>query len=711
MCTDSTRETAPKAELDVPGRVGEAESEPKAVQVAASLLPVREVAQLGGRAVEAHLAGAERIHVDVWATGNLARPDLFPDPAGHAVVTPQAVRQIKTAADHASLNFPVDVHLRQAEAPEQLLIDYLDAGADSIALHWEAFAGRAMLVQRLRLIRQHGALPVLAVAPETAIDAVVTFLAAPETDVGMVSICGVSPGGGRRHFQMRVLGLLRRLCRSDGYTGLLQVDGGIEPIHSAPASREAGADVLVAGTAILGHDGLRGFEDLHKAVKTLRGDTTPAAAMSPQVRMHQQCVECGKIHPASPQIERSECCSCGLEFRVQFPAELTALTVDRPDMWRYRRLLPVPPDSIISAGEGNTATVLLRDLSQRHGITLFAKLESQNPTGTFKDREGSYVVSRAVVAGLDNIVLQSTGNTGIAVSYYAAMAGLSSFFFAPACCRYKLIGPPLSSQNKVILIDGDPIDVKNYATMFARQHGLPKVSPFHERCEANATQGYEIGEAILRGQLPQIDFHVQTIAAGMGPIGFYRGMTRVIASANSEVKMPAIMGIQISEFAPAQKAWEQGLESVGPEGRTPTYGTPHPFEPTLHTTNAPAYYPHLREAVHATGGLLAVVQPDTVRRHEGELRQSLLSLGCTLADTERAAFIGYAGLVEQVRARKIPPGSTVLLIVTGKGIHPGFQPVEPDAVIPPDYDAALLLAQLQRGETVRPNTGPGRARP
>jgi len=700
MYTDNTCETATKAKLDVSGAVRDVESGPKALQVAASLLPVREVDQFGARALAVRLAGADRVHVDVCGTDGIAKSERFSDLAKTTVVTLEQVRQIKTAVDRAGLDLPIDVHLVLTEPPKKLLIDYLDAGADSIALHWEAFVDHTRLIQWFKLIRQHGALPVLAVAPDTAIDAVGAFLATTEADVGMVSLSGVSPGRGGRPFQMRVLGLLRQLRRRHGYTGLIQIDGGIEPTCSAPAARDAGADVLVAGTAILGHDGMRNFKDLQEAVKMLRGERMRTAATPLQVRTHQECIECGKTYPASPPIKQSECCSCDLQFQVNLPAELTALTVERPDMWRYGRMLAVPPDSIISAGEGDTPTVFLEDLSQRHGVRIFAKLESRNPTGTFKDREASYVVSRSVLAGLDNIVLQSTGNTGIAVSYYAAMAGISSFFFAPARCQYKLIGPPLAPRNKVILIEGHPIDVKNYATMFAQQHNFPKVSPFHERCEANSTQGYEVGEAILRRQLPQIDFYIQTVAAGMGPIGFYQGMSRVIASAEGTVKMPTIMGIQISEFAPVQEAWEQGLECVGPEGQTPKYGTLHPFEPTLHTTNAPAYYPHLHQAIRATDGLLAVVQPDTVRRYEEELRRSLENHGCTLADTERSAFIGYAGLVEQVRARKIRPGNTVLLVITGKGVHPGFEPIEPDAIIPPDYDASSLLAQLRRGENV-----------
>jgi len=477
-------------------------------------------------------------------------------------------------------------------------------------------------------------------------------------------------------------------------------------------AREAGADILVAGTAFFGQPkdhskrnlrlaylSLRGVDSHHLGkYLSIKGINRSRDVSSPIII---ECVNCRAKQSALQIMSFCPHCDGNLEFVFEEPVDFINSITSRSDLWRYQNLMPVPSEHIISSGEGCTPIILLEDLSKQLGITLYAKLESENPTGTFKDREASFVISRSAMAGLNNLVMQSTGNTGIAITYYAGLAGLDSFFFAPACSAYKLIGPLKPKYNKIILINGHPIDVKNYATQFAKVCRFPKVSPFHERSEANATQAYEIGEAILRGEMPNVDFYVQTIAAGMGPIGFYKGMTRLVKWTDGRITLPRIVAVQISEFAPAQRAWERNLDELGLEAQMPTYGVDQPFEPTLHTTNAPAYYPYLRQALKATQGILTAVEPKVVCSYENELRISLAKKGYFLADTEKSSFIGYASLVELIRCGNIPHESTVLLMVTGKGMKPCFEHIEPDAIIPPDYNYTLLLEKLRTGEGVR----------
>jgi len=413
-----------------------------------------------------------------------------------------------------------------------------------------------------------------------------------------------------------------------------------------------------------------------------------------------ECLDCKEKQQASVVLNSCPYCGGKLEFVAEEHVDFIRLITERPDLWRYNKLMPVPVSQIISSGEGYTPVVLLDDLSEQLGLSLYVKLESENPTGTFKDREASYVISRYNKIGQDNFVMQSTGNTGISISYYAGIAGKNSYFFGPTCSAYKLIGPPKTKANKVILIKGHPIDVKNYAMRFAKAHGFPKISPFHERSEANATQAYEIGEAILCGKMPNIDFYVQTIAAGMGPIGFYKGMKRLSHWTGGQVTLPRIVAVQISEFAPAQKAWEQDLDKLDLTAQTPQYSVERPFEPTLHTTNAPAYYPCLRQTMKDSHGILVAVEPETVRSREKELRVSLARYGHILTNTEWSSFVGYAGLVGLVRNGDIPRGSTVLLMITGKGRKKCFESITPDAIIRPNYDPDLLLKQLQDNEPV-----------
>jgi threonine synthase len=80
---------------------------------------------------------------------------------------------------------------------------------------------------------------------------------------------------------------------------------------------------------------------------------------------------------------------------------------------RYRRFLPVSDATpVLSLGEGMTPLVHLRRLGARLGLAnLHAKVEGQNPTGSFKDRGMVVAVAKAVEGGARSIICASTGNT------------------------------------------------------------------------------------------------------------------------------------------------------------------------------------------------------------------------------------------------------------------------------------------------------------
>lgn len=433
-------------------------------------------------------------------------------------------------------------------------------------------------------------------------------------------------------------------------------------------------------------------------------DQSCLVAEKPAVKdWSQQCTSCSSEYPIDSRLYACPGCGSDVDFTlhrdVNFLGEIDA---NNDSMWRYRSVLPVSQNYIVSKGEGSTPIAYIGCARKFLGIELYAKMETENPTGTFKDREASFVISRSKEVGENNLVFQSTGNTGIALSHYAGIAGINSYFFVSPFSDYKLKGIEKNDRNKIIVVDGDPKQVKDYASRFAEVHNFPKISPFHERCTSNSTQAYEIYEAMVDGFLPPIDFYVQVVSAGMGPIGFFRGM-RQLQQWGQRVKMPRIAAVQSSEFAPMNDALLRDAPTLGREGETPSYPVKNPYEPTLHTTNAPAYYRHVREMLKETNGLFPVVTPDDSERFGGKIRPILKNYGYELAETERAPCISYAGLVDMVANHQIPRGSTVLLMITGKDRKkaelPG--PVTYDAFIKPDYDPEDLLKHLEAGEVLR----------
>lgn len=194
------------------------------------------------RAVEQ--AGADYIHVDVMDGRFVPNITLGP-------VVVEAARRVT--------RLPLDVHLMIVE-PEKYVEAFATAGANLISVHVEA---SPHLHRTLHQIRQAGARPAAVLNPSTPVEMVEDVL----DDLDMVLLMSVNPGFGGQRFIPRALDKIRRLRQLVNSRRLkvdIEVDGGIDP-DTAPGVIEAGANVLVAGTAVF-H-----AKDYRAAIAALRG--------------------------------------------------------------------------------------------------------------------------------------------------------------------------------------------------------------------------------------------------------------------------------------------------------------------------------------------------------------------------------------------------------------------------------------------------------
>ena len=100
------------------------------------------------------------------------------------------------------------------------------------------------------------------------------------------------------------------------------------------------------------------------------------------------------------------------------------------NMWHYREVLPVSDDAIVTLGEGATPLLAAPRMGAKIGIpNLYLKVESRNPTSSFKDRLAAAAVSAARELGRKVVVGSSSGNAGAAVAAMAARAGMPCVMF------------------------------------------------------------------------------------------------------------------------------------------------------------------------------------------------------------------------------------------------------------------------------------------
>lgn len=214
------------------------------IKISPSILSA-DFAKMGEDTVRLEKAGADLIHVDVM---------------DGAFVPNITFGQPMVAALKKVTNVPLDVHL-MIEKPERYVEEFADAGADIITVHAEA---TTHLQRTLQLIRGKGKKAGVVLNPATSL----TALDYVYDDVDMILLMSVNPGFGGQSFIPAVMQKIRDLKKIIDEKKLsidIEIDGGVN-FKNAAAIKAAGANVLVAGSAVFGAD------DLQQAISKLRNE-------------------------------------------------------------------------------------------------------------------------------------------------------------------------------------------------------------------------------------------------------------------------------------------------------------------------------------------------------------------------------------------------------------------------------------------------------
>ena len=338
---------------------------------------------------------------------------------------------------------------------------------------------------------------------------------------------------------------------------------------------------------------------------------------------------------------------CGTDHAPLMLSPLPGLTrgqIDRTErsLWRYRAALPFDVEQPISLGEGCTP-LIARTL---HGGTALLKCEWFMPTGSFKDRGASVMLSLLRAQGVASVLEDSSGNGGAAVAAYAAAGGMAATIMAPASTSPAKTIQMRAHGAHVELVPGTRQDTATAAMRYEGEafYASHNWHPFF--LHGTKTLAYELWED-LGFRAP--DHVVIPCGAGSNVLGCEIGFSELLR-AGQIARMP--------------KLWAAQPENCGPIAAAAAGRAPGPILPTIAEGTAiaaPIRLPEVVGALTASGGGGVLVT-------EAEIAEAMFGLariGVYVEPTCAQASAAYAKLLA---SGSIAPGDTTVLVLTGTGL-------------------------------------------
>ncbi len=326
--------------------------------------------------------------------------------------------------------------------------------------------------------------------------------------------------------------------------------------------------------------------------------------------------------------------------------------------WRYRSAFPLPARlRPVTLGEGFVPLERLRVSGLPEGV--FALRDDLEPTGSWKDRGSTLLVSALHAARIRSVIEDSSGNAALSLATYARAAGIALKAFVPesaSAARKRLIAEAGAS---LVEVPGPRLEATRAARREAARGAVwaaHATQTFHAL--GAATAAFNIAEHL--GAMPRM------VVVPVGQGGLLAGMARgfeALARAGRG-PLPRLVGVQTARCAPIARAFERGEAQVE-EVSAPT-------EPPLAegvAISRPARGAEVLEAVRRSEGSVVAVDELAVER-------ALRLLWLAGFKVEPTAALPVAWLLAECARRGTDRLEGVVVVLTGAGIRQGLSLVD-----------------------------------
>ena len=358
-----------------------------------------------------------------------------------------------------------------------------------------------------------------------------------------------------------------------------------------------------------------------------------------------RCPACGMAYPADRPLWH---CDCGgpLDLEPGQGLRRSGIHADDASLWRYRAALALKESPRVSLGEGWTPLVT------RHwdGAPVRFKLESQMPTGSFKDRGTAVMLNHLLQVGVGPIHEDSSGNAGSSIATYAAAAGLRCRIYVPASAPRGKVVQIAAAGAEVCAIPGTREAVTEAALAAIGESFYASHNWHPYFIEGTKTLAYELWE--------QLGFAVPDnilVPTGYGSniLGLDRGFDELIRQGEIS-RRPRLFAVQAENCSALAAAWAVGAADYVPFTPTATIADGI-------ATVKPVRTAEVLAALRRSGGGVVTVP-------EAEIGPALKTLGRLGLFVEPTAATASAALSRLLRDRTIRPDETTIVVLTGHGL-------------------------------------------
>jgi threonine synthase len=318
----------------------------------------------------------------------------------------------------------------------------------------------------------------------------------------------------------------------------------------------------------------------------------------------------------------------------------------RRSLWRYAAAFPFSIDKPISMGEGCTPLI---EHDWRGGRAHF-KLEWFAPTGSFKDRGASVMLSVLRQQGIGHVLEDSSGNGGAAIAAYAAAGGMRAKILVPAYTQPGKTVQMRAYGAETELIPGTRQDTadaaeRQAAGIFYASHNWQAFF-----LQGTKTLAYELWED-LGFQAP--DNVLIPTGAGSNVLGCDIGFSELLQRGEIE-RRPRLFAIQPANCAPLHASFSCGADDFIAVETQPTIAEGTSIAKPIRT-------PELLNAIRRSGGMTATVT-------EAEIVAAMFDLAHVGLYAEPTCATAAAALSNLLRDGVIRPEETTVVILTGSGL-------------------------------------------